>query len=303
MRAISIPDPILMGVQRWILDRILAGLPTHCNSYAYTPGTSIRQCAQKHVGARWLVKLDIRDFFQSITEAQVYSVFNTAGYRPLVSLELARICTRYAGHAAHIDQKRFVAHPRYTSVPAYSRPLLGFLPQGAPTSGGLANQVARPLDIKLTKLADSYSAVYTRYADDLIFSPMDRFDRSLARDLIRAARGVLQSERFILHEQKTSVVPPGARKIVLGLLVDGDRVRINRRMRSRLTRHVRGVETFGLSSHVAHSKFASIDGFVRHVSGLLAFVYDIEPVWAAEMQKRWQTALRANKWADLQLFC
>src|SRR5216684_2573601 len=74
MRAISIPDPILMGIQRWILDRILTMLPMHHNSYAYTAGTSIRQCAQKHLGARWLVKLDIRDFFQSINEARVYSI-------------------------------------------------------------------------------------------------------------------------------------------------------------------------------------------------------------------------------------
>jgi RNA-directed DNA polymerase len=158
------------------------------------------------------------------------------------------------------------------------------------------------LDIKLTKLADSHGAVYSRYADDLIFSSMEHFDRSLARELIRTARRVLQSKRFVLHEQKTSVVPPGARKIVLGLLVDGDRIRINRRMRARLIGHIRGVETFGLSKHVVHSKFASIDGFVRHVSGLLAFVHDIEPLWAAEMQHRWQTALRANKWTDLPLF-
>jgi RNA-directed DNA polymerase len=302
MRAISIPDPILMGVQRWILDRILARLPTHHNSYAYTAGTSIRQCAQKHLGARWLVKLDISDFFQSINEARVYSVFVAAGYQPLISLELARVCTRYAGHATHIDERRFVAHPHYTTVRAYIRPLLGFLPQGAPTSGALANQVARPLDIELTRLADSHGAVYTRYADDLIFSSMGTFDRGTAQDLIREARKVLQSERFTMHEQKTSVVPPGARRIVLGLLVDGDRVRISRKMRARLTGHIRGVETFGLSGHVTHSKFVSIDGFVRHVSGLLAFAHDIEPRWAAEMQNRWQAALRVNEWIDLPLF-
>lgn len=302
MRAISIPDPILMDVQRWILDRILAMLSTHHNSYAYAQGTSIRQCAEKHLGAKWLVKLDIRDFFQSINEARVYSVFNTSGYQPLVSLELARICTRYAGHAAHIDQRRFVAHPHYTSVRAYSRPLLGFLPQGAPTSGALANQVAWPLDVKLTKLADSNGAVYTRYADDLILSSLERFDRGLAQDIIVAARKILESERFILHEQKTSIITPGARKIVLGLLVDGDRVRISRRMRTRLISHIRGIETFGLSRHVEHSKFVSIDGFVRHVSGLLAFIYDIEPDWSVQMQNRWQAALRANRWIERPLF-
>jgi RNA-directed DNA polymerase len=180
MRPISIPDPILMEVQRWILDRILTIPPVHQNSYAYARGKSIRQCAQKHLGAKWLVKLDIRDFFQSINEARVYSVFEDVGYQPLISLELARICTRYAIHAEHIDSRRYVARPHYTIINTYKKPFLGFLPQGAPTSGALANHVANSLDIKLTELADSHNVVYTRYADDLTYSSSGNFRLSPA---------------------------------------------------------------------------------------------------------------------------
>lgn len=302
MRPISIPNPILMDVQRWVLGRILATLPVHHNSYAYAAGKSIRQCAQKHLGARWLVKLDIRDFFQSINEVQVYSVFEDVGYQPLISLELARICTRYAEHAAHIDIRRYRARRHYTIIKAYKKPLLGFVPQGAPTSGALANHVSYQLDIKLTELADSHNVVYTRYADDLTFSSSSDFDRSVALDLIKETRRILRSERFVMHEQKTSIVPPGARKIVLGLLVDGGAVRISRWMRGKIEHHVRGVETFGLTNHVLHSDFSSIDGFVRHVSGTLAFTYDIEPDWTSRMGRRWRTTLQSNGWVDMPIF-
>jgi RNA-directed DNA polymerase len=302
MRETSIPDPILMEVQRWILHRILTLLPTHQNSYAYTPGRSILHCALKHLGAKWLVKLDIRDFFPSITEAQAYAIFQAAGYQPLISLEMARISTRYAGHVSYINQERYRVSPEYTTIKAYKRPMLGFLPQGAPTSGALANLVANSLDIKLTYLASSLGLVYTRYADDLIFSSPNDFERGAAVGLVRAARKILRSERFIMHEQKTSIIPPGARKLVLGLLVDGDRIRMSRRLRSRITNHIRGVEVFGLSQHMTHVRFSSIDGFVRHVSGLLAFANDIEPEWAGQVQARWRAALHRDGWIEIPLF-
>jgi RNA-directed DNA polymerase len=302
MRAISVPDPVLMQVQRWILEMILSVLPVHCNSYAYTAGRSIRHCAKKHLGAKWFVKLDIRDFFPSIDEAQVYSVFRDAGYEPLISLELARICTRYVGHVDYIEKRGYRSPTQYTTIRAYNRPLLGFLPQGAPTSGALANQAATKFDVKLTKLADSYGLTYTRYADDLTFSSSHAFDRDSALRIVKSARKILRSEHFVMHEQKTAIVPPGARKIVLGLLVDGDRIRINRKMRTRINNHIRGVEVFGLAPHKTHANFSSIDGLVRHVSGLLAFAKDIEPGWATQMQDRWHAALHANYWMDIPAF-
>jgi RNA-directed DNA polymerase len=305
MREISIPDPTLMEVQRWILRHILTALPTHHSSYAYTIGKSILQCARKHLGAGWIVKLDIRDFFTSITEAQAYAVFQGAGYVPLVSLELARICTRYAGHVDYLNRKRYKVapdHAQYTTIKSYRRPFLGFLPQGAPTSGALANLASSTLDTKLSEIAEHHGCVYTRYADDLTFSSTGEFHREKALLIIREVRKALRSERLIMHEQKTSIITPGARKIVLGLLVDGDQVRISKGLRTRITAHVRGVEAFGLSPHVTHAQFSSIDGFVRHVSGMLAFVYDVEPSWAAQLQERWQTALLRDGWLEIPVF-
>lgn len=294
-----------MEVQRWILHQMLAPLPAHHSSYAYATGRSILHCAKRHLGANWIIKLDIRDFFPTITEVQAYTIFKGAGYQPLVSLELARICTRYSGHVNYIDSKRYQVtpnYPQYATIRAYRRPFLGFLPQGAPTSGALANLASSALDVNLTELANQHDCVYTRYADDLIFSSSRAFDRDVALLIVKAARRIMRSERFVMHEQKTSIIPPGARKLVLGLLVDGDSVRISKRLRSRIITHIRGVEVFGLSPHVKYAQFSSIDGFVRHVSGLLAFVHNIEPEWATQVQARWQAALHRNGWTEVPVF-
>lgn len=299
MRPISVPHPPLMKVQRWILHRIASRLPVHPNSYAYEAGSSIRACATRHAGALWLVKLDITNFFESINERRVFQVFDNAGYARLVALELARICTRYARHAKHVDTSQFIGDPRGGVIRPYSQPVLGFLPQGAPTSGALANLIAHELDIAFTSLTQRERMVYTRYADDLTFSSIEEFDRGRAVSLIREVSATLTRSGFSLHEKKTRVIPPGGRKLVLGLLVDRDSARLNRAMRSRIAENVRCVEKFGLATHVSHRQFSSLDGFVRHVSGLLAFAADVEPDWAHAMTNRWHTALRANNWLDL----
>ena len=80
-----------MQVQRWIAAHILNPLPVHHCSFAFKPGSSIIKCAARHTGARWLVKMDIAGFFSSISEIQVYRVFLSLGYQPLVAFELARL--------------------------------------------------------------------------------------------------------------------------------------------------------------------------------------------------------------------
>jgi RNA-directed DNA polymerase len=94
------------------------------------------------------------------------------------------------------------------------------------------------------------------------------------------------------------VVSPGGRKIVLDLLVDRDQARLSRKTRDRIEENMRGVEKWGLACHVAHREFVSIEGFVRHLSGLLAFAADLEPAWAQAMTDRWRATLRENHWLD-----
>src|SRR5262249_15519185 len=90
-RTICVPDWPLARVQRWLATRLLNHVRPHSNSFAYAPDTSIVRCARMHCGCRWLVKMDISRFFESISEIQVCRVFRQLGYRPLVAFQLARL--------------------------------------------------------------------------------------------------------------------------------------------------------------------------------------------------------------------
>ncbi|WP_345147564.1 reverse transcriptase family protein [Arthrobacter ginkgonis] len=283
-RPISAPEPILMDVQRWILRNILDKLPMHPASYAYRSKTSIVQCASQHMGARWLVKMDLHDFFGTVGEQSVYRVFRKLGYNKLVSFELARITTRTE------DLERAPWLAANTVIGSYAVAGMGVLPQGGPTSGSLANAAATRLDQLLQKFSLQRSLNYTRYSDDLTFSSLDAFDRPTAEAVVQEVSGLVRKAGFVTHRTKTRIVPPGSRKVVLGLLVD-DSVRLMPEHRRRIEVHLRGCEKFGLANHAAHRKFDSVFAFVDHLAGWLAFALGVDKVVALSWCRRFNEIL------------
>lgn len=292
-RKLLAPDPDLMAVQRWLLHHVVDLMPVHADAYAYVTGRSVADCARRHLGARWLIKIDVSDFFGSVGERRVHQVFRAHGYQPLVAFELSRLCT-WDDRREEIDPAR---KNRYTKISAYQSGWGGSLPQGAPTSGALANLVVRPMDDRLSNIAARYGLVYTRYSDDMVFSSGATFVRRSAVTMLRELTHAVQGYGFTVHPRKTRIVAPGARRSVLGLLVDGDTLRLTPDFKSRVLGHVYGVEKFGLPSHQHHRDFASLAGLVHHVDGLIAYAAGTEPEWAGPVRKRWRTALAAQGWS------
>jgi RNA-directed DNA polymerase len=298
-RSIAVPETHLMAVQRWIVREILQKLPVHPSSYAYSKGSDILRCAKQHVGADWLIKLDLHDFFPSISELDVYKVFRKAGYQPLVSFELARLCTKCWQNSPRDKARWSVPNANHRGIPAYYRTEMAYLPQGAPTSPMLSNLVFRPIDERLRALADEHGLVYTRYSDDLSFSaPPKTLNRKRASAFVFAVGEEVRAGGFRLHNRKISISPPGARKLVLGLLVDGDVPRLQRDFRHRVSDHVRGIEKFGLAKHAEHRKFDAPSGLVSHVEGLLRFAGHIDSEFADPLRLRLKEALVREGWSS-----
>lgn len=286
-RRICVAEPRLRRVMRWLNKFVLTSVPPHAASHAYAPGCSIRKCAQMHLGSRWLIKMDIQHFFESISEVQVYRVFSRAGYEPLVSFELARLTTRLPA------SRRRYSHPnwrnwdqsRHANIPWYQHPYLGSLPQGAPTSPAIANLAVREFDKSIAALAKSNGLIYTRYSDDLIFSTAEHtYSRAQATRLINAVYGKMREVGLRPHTAKTVVVPPGARKVVLGLLVDGTQVRLSREFRARIECHVHYASRFGPQEHSQRRGFRSVFGFEQHLRGLINFARSVDEEFAGPLE-------------------
>ncbi|MEZ6029316.1 MAG: reverse transcriptase family protein [Hyphomonadaceae bacterium] len=281
-RTICVPKPHLMRTQRWIAQNILNVIEPHPASFAFAPKRNLVGAAVRHAGCGWLLKMDVQNFFEAIPERSVFEMFEGLGYSRLVAFQLARICTRLPETGNRPAQTPSMPHPQ--------RPE-GHLPQGAPTSPMLANLAVRKMDATLETLATGRGWVYTRYADDLAFSTKLPVDRKTVADLARDVAKVLLEQGLTSNEQKTSIIPPGARKIVLGLLVDRDEPRLSREFRNNLETHLYALTkaSIGPLKHQTTRGFASSIGMERHIKGLLAFAHMVDPAYAAKQYARFNS--------------
>ena len=279
-RFICAPEPRLLKTQKWLHTHVFSKCKTHPASYAYKPGASVVSCAQMHCGCRWLVKLDVQRFFESISEIRVFRVLRSLGYGQLVAFELARLTTRILDHnrPRYRFEKWQNLNPEEYRISYYADRRIGHLPQGAPTSPMLSNLAVQGLDDILEEIADSHGAVYTRYSDDLVFSTADEgFSRQRASALIQSAYSAIMEFGLRPQTSKTTVVPPGARKVVLGLLVDQKRPRLPRDFRKRLECHLYYINRWGPVAHAQRRGFETVWGLKRHIEGLISYAVSVEP--------------------------
>lgn len=200
-RTIEAPKVALKVIQKWIgchIDRSAHFLDC---VYGFRTGKSAIQAAARHCGARWLLELDLQDFFPSITEAQVRQALVVLGY---------------SEHAAHL----------IASLCCFR----GRLPQGSPASPALSNIVFHPVDYAIMQIAERYNATYTRYADDIVLSGKERYPSQL-RDTVERC---IKEAGFVLNESKAKLVQHPRRMKCYGLLVKDDKVQLTKGYRNKI---------------------------------------------------------------------
>lgn len=281
-RTICVPHPGLMRVQRWIAQNILNSIEPHRASFAFAPKRDLVGAAKQHLEAKWLVKMDVRHFFESVLERRVYRVFRSLGYGALLSFQLARICTRLPPHSTMTSS---LPEGRGDDGLPYRQRKEGHLPQGAPTSPMLANLAMRMLDERLETIAYQAGWTYTRYADDLAFSRRDKSSRAAAMRLIKLVERELTNFGLKNHRQKATILPPGARKILLGVLVDSDEPRLTRAFRNNIETHLYALtcSKIGPAAHRMKRGFVSTIGMRRHIEGLIAFAHQVDSAYAVSL--------------------
>lgn len=200
-------QPLKM-IQRKIVDRIFSGVIfpdyLHGGIRDVNSPRSIYSNVACHAGARTVLMQDIKNFFPSITEDKVLSVFKGVfGFGDEVSNLLVKLTTRK-----------------------------GVVPQGASTSSYLANLVFWDVEPRLVVWARANNLSYSRFADDITISSKQDIGVELKTDVIRKVTGMLASKGFYQKRQKMHVLKKGQviiakgevePFIVTGLAVSGPR--------------------------------------------------------------------------------
>ena len=214
-RLIEAPKSRMKTIQRRILREILDKVPTHDAAHGFVVGRSCLTGAEVHAAKAMVVTVDLAGFFTTTRLARVHALFRSVGYPWAVARCLTGLCSTTTA-ASVFD--RIPAARRHTraAMSIYCEP---HLPQGASTSPALANLVAYRLDVRLTGVAKSFGATYTRYADDISFSGDETF-AAKANSLLEAIATIADDEGYALNPRKTRIMRNSARQKVTGIVVN-----------------------------------------------------------------------------------
>lgn len=212
-RMISQPTAELKLVQRWLVNCELSSLPVDQHATAYRKGLSIRHHVAPHTKSHFLLKLDFKDFFPSLTDSALrYRLEQDARYSELEIRILTNLLFR---------KKR--------TEGAYR------LSIGAPSSPFISNYLLLDFDRQLSNYCKSNSLRYTRYADDIAISANMAGVLDPAKEFVEKLIGELPYLGLRLNEEKTVNVSKKFRRELVGLVISNQgKVSLGREEKRRL---------------------------------------------------------------------
>ena len=199
VRIIAQPARELKVLQRVVLREVLDRIKPSGVAMAYISGRGILKNAIAHQQARWLLKLDFQDFFNSI----VPSDWDRAVRR---TPELSWTKRDRSDFHNLLFWGRGQNAPRCLSI-------------GAPTSPSVSNLVCQKLDEWLEGEASKRGLTITRYADDITVSGPNL---PAIRKFEAAFEGLLDRNRGInlrLNPEKRGLYGPGEKRMITGLVL------------------------------------------------------------------------------------
>lgn len=259
VRVISAPDERLKFLQRRLADKLTELYRPRNPVHGFVVDRSVKTNAFSHLRRRFVINIDLKDFFPSISSNRVEGMLTRLGIDARVAEIITRICCNN-----------------------------GHLPQGAPSSPVVSNMICFSLDKRLMAIAKDTRCIYTRYADDITFSshqpPTALFETTLppagriSPDLFAPkVREGIQQNGFSINPDKVHYADRHSRRIVTGLKVN-EFLNVDRRYVRNIRAALHSIETLGIND--AESKFhAKHDGrssLAAHLRGKIAFLVHIK---------------------------
>ncbi len=251
-RIVYQPSKKLKIIQYWLIENIFVNLKVHFAATAFLKKQSIKTNARRHINGRYLLKLDIKDFFPSIK-------FND--FQPLISSWIK-------ANNKKINKSELLKMIKLSCF--YKN---DYLPIGYPSSPGISNIVMYDFDSKIISSISGNSqygkVIYTRYADDMIFSTNTKGACNHIKTLVENTLNEIDTPKLKLNNSKTSFVSSsGGSAMVTGLRICHDgHITIHRKYKDK----VRLLLSLYKKDKLAETDFHSLKGHlahIRHVDGL-----------------------------------
>ena len=263
-RQIEAPTRTLKYIQRLIHESLTRIYGPHPAVHGFRPKKSIVTNAKNHLGCQYILNIDLKDFFPSITYPRIRGRLVAPPY------------------SLHEDVAHLIAELATNSH--------GQLPQGSPSSPVIANIMAAGLDDELIRLSRSFRCRYTRYADDITISTsrremppqIARFPNASGTGQVILGDELIDSiERhgFQINNEKSRLQSYWTRQMCTGLVVNNNRVSPPRPYIRRLRALIYHWWKNGWqdAAQTLHSKenrplFKNREAFENHVIGRIGYL-------------------------------
>lgn len=208
-RRIEAPRRTLKYIQRIIHESLTLVYGSHPSVHGFLSERSIVSNARNHVGRRFLLNIDLEDFFPTITRQRIFGRLVSPPYS--LHRKVANVIASLATNAE------------------------GKLPQGSPSSPVISNMVVAGMDDDIANLCGPLGCWYTRYADDItISSRRDELSPQIAR--FPNAQGtcqvvlgdklvdIIEDHGFRINSRKTRLQMHWNRQMCTGLVVNSEHI-------------------------------------------------------------------------------
>ncbi|MDC5854882.1 retron St85 family RNA-directed DNA polymerase [Vibrio europaeus] len=257
-RTIAQPTPSVKHIQTQIVDYLASRVSIHKSATAYVSGKSVKDNAIKHVKSDYLLKVDLENFFNSITPKMLFKSLKSQG------LEISQTDANVL--------KQFL----FWNISKKQNGKL-VLSVGAPSSPFISNLVMYSFDKRMFKLCQKSDVMYSRYADDLTFSTTKK---DILFEHLHSVRKSLKKEfgaRLVLNESKTVFSSKAHNRHVTGItLTNNNKISLGRERKRYIS---------ALIHKFKHGALDTEDTF--HLQGLISYAKHIEPRFIGRMSAKY----------------
>lgn len=243
VRTIDASTGDLKSVQKKLAEHLSGAYSNNNISHAFKKGKSIITNAKSHRNKKFILTIDLNDFFHQFHFGRVRGFFaKNRNFKMPISL------------ATIIAQ-----------LTCYK----GCLPQGTPSSPVITNLICEILDTHICSIAKKYRVNYTRYADDMTFSTNDPQFQNNSDKFLQEIEKELNRSGFSINKKKTRLTYRTNRQSVTGLIVN-KKINVNRTFYK---------NTRAMADSLYRTGVFTIDGVngtIKQLEGRFAFINQLE---------------------------
>lgn len=255
-RLIAQPAKPVKFIQSLAVDILRSHLKVHSCAMAYEKGCSIKKNALAHCKSRYLLKMDFKNFFLSITPDIFFQALNRAGVQ-------INEKDQYI-----LENLLFWKLRRNSSLR---------LSIGAPSSPFISNIVMYDFDELVSIKCKELNITYTRYADDMTFTTNKRDVLFELPSAIRKLTNEMFGGKIKINTEKTVYSSKASNRHVTGItLTNDEKISIGRN-----NKRIISAMMHRFSLDMLNEKQ------IETLQGKLSYANHIEPDFISRMQKKY----------------